>query len=534
MKSFCLALLVALVPWTAHAAFPHAVAVAPEIRMDPTTNAPTPTPNAGLTNTPSSTPSTARDVILTGESVVIGPHEKVHDVIVTRGDAVIEGEVTGNLVVVFGRAVIRGMVHGDAVNIGSGLVIEQGGQIKEDAVAIGYGIECDRFSAVDGEIINIGLTLVPESFRSRLSALYHECIVLMRPLSWNVDFVWWIWAFSLGLQAVLSMLFPGTTRSLQQTLTDRPLDSLLIGIVAVPLSFVVVFILALSLVGALALPLTLPLVAGGVLIGRAAILRVIGIRCLQALGLSSPTPAAAFATGAIALSGLFLVPFLGFLTWSAINTWALGAVCLALIRRNRPETPDPATHPSRNAPSPAITPDPIASNPSTQTDGPPVTTMNITPTLLISDPVPPAEPPPSPEVVATAARPDFARRLTALIIDWVPILIVLNLLPEGLERRLVASDLDGLLRVAAGVAYFTLFIAWRGSTPGGIITGVRVVRLDGTPVDRKVALVRSLAAILSTACLGLGWFAASWDLRTWHDRLAGTVVIRDPKPRSLI
>jgi len=538
MKTFRILLLIALVSSTASAAFPNAAPAAPEVRLVAPPNTPSPSSNTPSDKDPSDTEEPAapasRDVIVTGESVTIGPNEKVHDVIVTRGDAVIDGEVTGNLIVTLGKATVHGIVHGDAINVGSGLVIEKGGQVQGDAIALGYGIECDRFSAVEGDIINLGLTLVPESFRSRLSALYRECILLMRPLSWNVDFVWAIWGFSLGLQALLAILFPGASRTLQHTLAERPLDSLLIGIVAVPLSFVVLFILTLSLVGALALPLTLPLAAGGLLLGRAAILRIIGIRCLQAVGLSNPSPAAAFASGAIALSGLFLVPFVGFFTWSAINTWALGAVCLAIFRRRRsPIAPSPSPAPVESPA--ATTPEaPITSTPPPQTATPSVPAMNVATPLLLADRVPTAELPPSPEVVAAAARPDFYRRLTALIIDWIPIFIVLHNLPHGIERLIDASDLGGLLRIAVGVAYFTFFIAWRGSTPGGLITGVCVVRLDGTPVDRKVALVRALAAILSGLCFGIGWFAASWDLRTWHDRLAGTVVIRDPNPRSLV
>jgi uncharacterized RDD family membrane protein YckC len=117
----------------------------------------------------------------------------------------------------------------------------------------------------------------------------------------------------------------------------------------------------------------------------------------------------------------------------------------------------------------------------------------------------------------------------------MPILFLLGMLPD----RFLFINIDGMggfLRIALGVAYFTFFITWRGTTLGGMVLGLRVVRVDGRPIDRTVALVRAIAAILSGLCLGIGWFWACWDERrqTWHDRLAGTVVVRDDHIQPLV
>jgi uncharacterized RDD family membrane protein YckC len=86
------------------------------------------------------------------------------------------------------------------------------------------------------------------------------------------------------------------------------------------------------------------------------------------------------------------------------------------------------------------------------------------------------------------------------------------------------------------MAYFATMLAWRGTTLGGLVAGLRVVRVDGRPMDRPTAVVRALAAILSVLSGGLGWLWGSWDSRrqTWHDRIAGTVVVRDDTGRSLV
>ena len=62
------------------------------------------------------------------------------------------------------------------------------------------------------------------------------------------------------------------------------------------------------------------------------------------------------------------------------------------------------------------------------------------------------------------------------------------------------------------------------------------VRLDGKPIDFPTALVRSLGTFFGVAALGLGYFWAAWDeeRQGWHDKLAGTVVVRVPKVESLV
>ena len=76
----------------------------------------------------------------------------------------------------------------------------------------------------------------------------------------------------------------------------------------------------------------------------------------------------------------------------------------------------------------------------------------------------------------------------------------------------------------------------RGATVGGIVCGLQVARADGRGMDWATVIVRALACFLSLAPLGLGflWAAFDADKQTWHDKIAGTVVIRLPKPAPLV
>lgn len=138
--------------------------------------------------------------------------------------------------------------------------------------------------------------------------------------------------------------------------------------------------------------------------------------------------------------------------------------------------------------------------------------------------------------------------------------------PAGLARRLAALAYDALLLcgllailtllilvfrggrvIEPGTAWFTLatfacvlafFVGfWRhgGQTLGMMAWQIELRSASGRPVSLRQALVRFAAAWLSLAPCGLGFLWAVFDhcKRTWHDRLAGTLVVRT-EPRASI
>ncbi len=105
----------------------------------------------------------------------------------------------------------------------------------------------------------------------------------------------------------------------------------------------------------------------------------------------------------------------------------------------------------------------------------------------------------------------------------------------------IVSGLAGLMHyfpafLIAALAYFTGMWAWRGTTVGGIVLGLKVVRVDGQPVTFAVALVRALAGAFSIVVLFLGMFWIGWDSEKqgWHDKIAGTVVLHLPRGTPLL
>jgi uncharacterized RDD family membrane protein YckC len=121
------------------------------------------------------------------------------------------------------------------------------------------------------------------------------------------------------------------------------------------------------------------------------------------------------------------------------------------------------------------------------------------------------------------------------LLDWILISVVIAPIPDRIFLINV-EDLTGPLRLVLGVTYYAGMIAWRGTTLGGLLLRLQVIRLDGKPLDRATAIVRAVGAILSGVLCGLGWFWALWDedKQGWHDKFAGTVVVQVTKSKPLI
>jgi uncharacterized RDD family membrane protein YckC len=113
----------------------------------------------------------------------------------------------------------------------------------------------------------------------------------------------------------------------------------------------------------------------------------------------------------------------------------------------------------------------------------------------------------------------------ALLLDAIVIGIVAHLFDHDF-------DFNMILLAAYGAVMWKL----KGSTVGGIICGLHIVRVDGRPIDWPTAIVRALGCFLSLAVVGLGflWIAIDENSQSWHDKIAGTVVVRSPKGASLL
>ena len=130
---------------------------------------------------------------------------------------------------------------------------------------------------------------------------------------------------------------------------------------------------------------------------------------------------------------------------------------------------------------------------------------------------------------ATLPRAGFWFRFLASLLDAIMVGILLGLLHR------VLGGLGGVFPFWYAL-YCIVMWATKGTTIGGVICGLKLVRLDDRPVTWGVATIRALSAFLSLVVAGLGfiWVAFDDDKQSWHDKIAGTIIVRVPKGTPLL
>ncbi len=115
--------------------------------------------------------------------------------------------------------------------------------------------------------------------------------------------------------------------------------------------------------------------------------------------------------------------------------------------------------------------------------------------------------------------------------------------PLSAEETAMQSKLIKLLVLNQIVQFIMLFsyVAYMwirfGATPGKLLLGLRVVNAQTfEKLTLKQAIKRFFSFILSTSPLFLGFIWASFDKRcqTWHDKIAGTVVVTSKSLRCMV
>lgn len=132
---------------------------------------------------------------------------------------------------------------------------------------------------------------------------------------------------------------------------------------------------------------------------------------------------------------------------------------------------------------------------------------------------------------ASATPAPLWRRLAAMAYDALLVIAVWFLAAVPVTIALHPHTGDTLARWGMRVyvlvvtfAFFGWFWTHGGQTLGMRAWRIRVTCSDGTPLSWRVALLRYLAALLSLAAGGLGywWSLIDRERLTWHDRIART------------
>jgi uncharacterized RDD family membrane protein YckC len=467
----------------------------------------------------------SRDAVAVVGSAFVRPGGSVGGSLVSvLGSAEQRGRVGGDVVVVIGDALIDGPVGGQVVVVGGTLELGPSADLRQGYVLVGGQLRRDAAAKVAGQEVSV----ISSGAWSGFSTWVRSCLFWGRPLAFRegLGWAWWAAAAFAALYLLVALLFPRPVERAVGTLEARPGLTLVATILTVLCTPLVLTVLSISVVGLVLVPVLALGLLAALLLGQAAFRVWLGRRLLKVLGGTgeainwSRVPpqerrllkvlggtgegmgsalmlggtgegmGSALIAGSALVLLLYTVPLLGFalvftLAWLSTGVMVLTA---ALALRRAPAAP--AGVPAAG-PAPAV-------------ESPPVAGAYADPAVL--------------------PRAGFLVRSLALALD---VLVV------GSVVALMHAIAPAFLLVLA--AYGAVLWRLRGATLGGMILGLRVVRTDGKDVDWTTAGIRALSCFLSLLPLGLGflWIAFDRDRQAWHDKVAGTVVIRVPRGVSL-
>ncbi len=434
----------------------------------------------------------ARDIISIGRGVTLEEGMTAKDVVVIFGSADLRGTVQGSVAVVGGSVRLFGTVEDDLVSIGSAW-LGPNAVVKGDAVTVGGSMTLEKGAKVLQDKVELSLLRPFENFPWIKDWLRYG-LLWARPLPHQLPWAWGVAAGFLILALLTAACLPVPVERCRAALEERPMHAVAAGLLGLTLTGPLAFVLLSSIVGIVVLPFLACALLAGAYVGKVALCGTAGSRLGKGLGvegLSRPLPAVLIGTSLLTL--FYAVPLLGLMAWALAGTIGLGAALMAAFEALRGEEGDPKV---------------AVGNP------------------LVAAPAPSqgAAPAPAASDSTLLPRAGFWVRAGATAIDAMVFIVAAAILP------VLTVGLIGWALYQIG------FWTWKGTTLGGIVFGIKGVRLDGRPMDFTVALIRHLASYLSLLALGIGFFWAGWDpeRQTWHDKIAGTTVVRVPKGEALI
>lgn len=447
----------------------------------------------------------------------------------------LSGRVGGAVVSVLGNTYVNGRVGGEVVAVLGDVEFGPNAEVFGEVVCVGGRVKRDPAAILHGNVNHVAFGFTLGGFEW-LQTWVRKCLLLGRPLAFgeNLMWAWWLALGFLAFYVVLGLLFPRGIEKCARTFEDSPGYSILTALLVTLLTPLAAVVLVVTVLGTPALAIAL--LVGG-LFGKAVMLAWIGRRITNHLSGPMAAPAAAVLVGGVIVLFLYTVPFLGFILMKLLAWLGIGVVAFTIIQMNR---------------RPALTPAPAA----TGVSGVAATTVQTSPASGVAGavplvgtypenvvrPVPPSEstipsnvPPPVsplhaqvPVVVSAATMPraGFWIRIGASLLDLLIVGIAVNLMPDFWQPNL-------LLIYAT---YCCVMWGFKGTTVGGVVCGLKVVRLDDRQVDWATAIVRTLGGFLSLAAAGVGfiWVAFDDQKQSWHDKIAGTTIVHVPRGVSLV
>jgi uncharacterized RDD family membrane protein YckC len=461
------------------------------------------------------------EVVKINRDFTLKSGENAELIVVIGGSAKVEGSVNDVVVAILGDVEVVGKVGGEVISVLGNVKAGEGARIGGDVISVGGKIDTAEGAEIGGMKNEVDFSFGNVDW-TWLKNWFFQCVIKMRPLALQVGWIWWFPAIFILFYLLVAAVFPRPIASCVGELNSRPTTSFLMGVLTLLLLPVVLALLIATGFGVLVVPFLFAALAIGGLAGKVALLEWVGFKVGKAFGPDVIImPVFALFLGAAVITVLYLVPVLGMLIFAVIGVWGLGSAVLATfggLRREMPErTPPPST------PGPNLNPNPASPQPAASSTVGPAEPNLGDPQAATTQAIPPVFDTPMPEAIAFP-KAGFWERMGAGFLDLVLV---------GIVGAMVGGP---PLAFLVWLAYFAGMWTWKGTTVGGIVLGLKVVRMDGKPVTFAVGLVRALGGAFSIMVIFLGILWIAWDREKqgWHDKLAGTVVLKQPRGTPLV
>jgi uncharacterized RDD family membrane protein YckC len=472
-------------------------------------------------------------VVTVGHDAALAAGEHAESVVAVLGNASSAGEVSGAVVTVLGDASVSGAVGDSVVAVLGNARIDS--SVGDSVVVLMGNLELGPNAVIDGQISVVGGTLTRDPAAqvkgsvetvtmfagagalTGLHAWIHHALLFGRPLAIapGLGFAWWIAGAFLAFYLLMALLFHRGMERCVQTMEESPGRAVLASIITLLLKPIVFLLVFATVIGIILVPFLAIAVWLMGLFGKAVALCWLGHRVLP----RRESPAAGYTVlavlvGGVIVTALYLVPVLGFIVYKGFDILGLGIVVYTLLQIWRASR-------AESAPPPALGEAPAAAAAAPAAEGAPAEAAAAA-TAAGTAPAPAA----TPAVASSYPRAGFWIRMAALFVDLILVGVVCSIL------RIPTHG--SLLVVLA--AYGAIMWKLRGSTVGDIVCNLRVVRDDGREMDWPTAVVRALGCFLSFIVMFLGfiWIAFDGQRQGWHDKIAGTLVVRVPRARPLV
>ena len=447
-----------------------------------------------------------------GQDYHLRAGEAVRNVLVINGSATLDGTVLGDVQVILGtlRLAPTAVVWGSVFVGGGTVVVDSGARVNRDLIIAGGTLQAPTdFTPGHDHFVIAAKTVVDGVYG--FMPWVTEGLLLARPIVPRLGWVWVALAIVFFVSLALNLIFLDAVRQCAAALNARPLSTFLVGLLVLLLTGPVAIVLAASVVGIAVIPFLLCAIVIAWLIGKVGVAMwlggsTIGVRAPE----TRPQGLVAFVIGFALITVAYMVPILGFVVYGLVGVLGLGAATLAFLSAYRRENPV--------APKP--TPPPAPEYPPTPFTGP-GPGLDESPPVMAFD----AAPAPGPAAAAGLAffpKATFLERLCAFALDCALVMMIVH------SFDFLDEDAWPVLML---LAYHVGFWTWKGTTVGGIICQLRVVRVTSEPMRFVDALVRGCTGIFSLLALGLGcfWILRDQDRQAWHDKVAGTYVVKVPR-----